>query len=243
MRNFFFYTRKSLRCKPIAKMEKKWKERKNEHMTFQEALKNAYPELVFFNETYTHIETPFLIIKDLAWVRDDMYTYTLIFRIHSAGTLIHIWHPRKETDALRVVIKANDYTNAIEVMLQSVWNLLSDICGKAAKTRNSILTDGTVDPNKMLKIATALMSDKPYVRTAHGSLQREGATVAYEQELPINTDTYKLPDGIVFTAEGSLTSFEYDKVLNTIISILSENTAMNMAPLHRIPDLINKIKE
>lgn len=212
-------------------------------MTFQEALKNAYPEIVFFNETYPHIETPFLIIKDLAWVRDDMYTYTLIFRIHSAGTIIHIWHPRKETDALQVVIKANDYTNAIEVMLQSVWNLLSDICGKAAKTRNSILTDGTVDPNKILKIATALMSDKPYVRTAHGSLQRKGATVAYEQELPINTDTYKLPDGIVFTAEGFLTSFEYDKVLNTIISILSENTAMNMAPIHRIPDLINNIKE
>lgn len=212
-------------------------------MTFQEALKNAYPEIVFFNETYTPIEIPFLIIKDLTWVRDDMYTYTLIFRIHSAGTCIHLWRPRKETDAIRVVIKANDYTNAIEVMLQSVWNLLSDICGKAAKTRNSILTDGAVDPNKMISIATALMSDKPYVRTAHGSLQREGATVAYEQDLPVNTDTYKLPDGVVFTAEGSLTSFEYDKVLDTIISILSEDTAMNMAPMHRIPDLINNIKE
>ena len=49
-------------------------------MTFQEALKNAYPEIVFFNETYTPIEMPFLIIKDLTWVRDDMYAYTLIFR-------------------------------------------------------------------------------------------------------------------------------------------------------------------
>lgn len=217
-------------------------------MTFKEALKQKQPDIVFYNDVCTPFSSvPFLTIKDLIWSHDNIYTYTLIFKLHGAGASIRLWCTEEETDKISVTIKVDSHENATDVMLQSAWDILSDICGKAAKNKNHIFTDGAVDPNKMTKIATALIAGGGFVKVPHGELRKQyenrDVIIVYKQDLPNNTDRWELPADIKLIADGHLSSFEYDKILESIIGVLGENTATNMAPLHKLPDMINKIDE